>query len=210
MNIKTLPFNPFQVNTYVLYDHTKQCVIIDPACYEPHEERALVSFIDAEGLRPTAILYTHCHVDHILGGQFACEHYNLQPLAHRDALPFLRNSMEHGRIFGFSVKMPVMPVDFLDEGDSISFGDQLLQVIHTPGHADGSLCFYHANGKVLISGDVLFHGSIGRTDLPTGDYDTLIASINEKLMTLPDDVKVFPGHGPSTTIGQERESNPFL
>jgi len=210
MKIKTLSFNPFQVNTYVLYDGTGECVIIDPACYEPNEERALVSFIDGEGLKPVAVLYTHCHVDHILGGRFVCERFALKPLAHADTMPFLENSVEHGRLFGFEVKKPVMPEEFLNEGDSIVFGDQKLEVIHAPGHADGSLCFYHPVAGLLISGDVLFQAGIGRTDLPTGDYDTLIASINNKLMTLPPGVKVFPGHGPATTIGYEREHNPFL
>jgi hydroxyacylglutathione hydrolase len=210
MIIKTFTFNPFQVNTYLLYDDTKECVIIDPACYEPHEETALISFIEEAGLRPVSILFTHGHVDHILGGQFVCNRYGLKPQAHKDALPFLANSVEHGRTFGFEAKKPVMPEEFLSEGDTIRFGKQQMKVILTPGHADGSLCFYHEKDRVLIAGDVLFQEGIGRTDLPTGDYDTLITSINSKLFTLPPDVEVFPGHGPSTTIGHERDHNPFL
>ena len=210
MKIKSFAFNPFQVNTYVLYDDTGECVIIDPACYEPHEEQALTGFLEEAQLRPKAILFTHGHVDHILGGQFVCNRYELKPLAHKDVTPFLVNSVEHGRAFGFDVKKPVMPETFINEGDTIRFGEQQLAVILAPGHAAGSLCYYHEEAGVLIAGDVLFQGSIGRTDLPTGDYDTLISSIHHKLMTLPPDVEVFPGHGPSTTIGYERDHNPFL
>ncbi len=210
MNIKTFVFNAFQVNTYVLYDDTKECIIIDPACYEPHEERQLTAFITQEGLTPVAILLTHCHIDHILGCQYACNLYKLKPLTHIGALPFIERSMEQGKMFGFEVKSPVMPEAFIGEGDSITFGTQEMRVIHTPGHADGSVCLYHPTEKVLIAGDVLFHSGIGRTDLPTGNYDTLITSIQDKLMVLPEDVEVFPGHGPSTTIGFERDNNPFL
>ncbi len=210
MDIKSFVFNPFQVNTYILYDNTGECVIIDPACYEPHEERTLIGFIKDTQLLPSAILFTHGHVDHILGGQFVCKQYDLKPMIHQDALPFLTNSVEHGRAFGFDVKKPVMPEVFIKDGDTIGFGMQQLKVILAPGHADGSLCFYHEDAKVLIAGDVLFQESIGRTDLPTGNHDTLIASIRNKLFTLPPDVEVLPGHGPSTTIGHEKDHNPFL
>jgi hydroxyacylglutathione hydrolase len=210
MKIKTLTFNAFQVNTYILYDDTKECVIIDPACYEPHEEQALFDFIEKEGLQVKALLLTHGHVDHILGCQSVAEKYNLTPLMHNDALPFLEKSPEQGMMFGFDVRKPDIPDQFIKEGDIITFGHQKLQTILAPGHANGSLCFYNEPEKVLISGDVLFQGSIGRTDLPTGSYELLIGSIVNKLMKLPDDVIVFPGHGPDTTIGQERQYNPFL
>ena len=210
MNIKILTFNAFQVNTYILYDDTKACVIIDPACYEPHEEEELFRFIKEKELHPVALLLTHGHVDHILGCKTVATKYTLKPLMHHDALPFIEKSQEQGMMFGFNVKEPDIPDVFLKEGDTIQFGHQKLQTLLAPGHADGSLCFYNESQKVLISGDVLFHGSIGRTDLPTGNYNTLISSITEKLMVLPDDVEVFPGHGPSTTIGFEKEYNPFL
>lgn len=210
MKIKTFTFNPFQVNTYVLYDDTKECVIIDPACYEPHEEQALSHFIEDEGLTPAALLLTHGHVDHVLGCHYLYDTYKLKPIAHQDALPFLKDSVEHGKMFGFVVKPPVLPEKFIGEGERFLFGKQELQVILAPGHADGSLCFYHQEEKMLIAGDVLFQGSIGRTDLPTGNYDTLISSIKEKLLTLPPEVKVYPGHGPQTTIAFERDHNPFL
>lgn len=210
MKIKTFTFNPFQVNTYILYDDTKECVIIDPACYEPHEEKELFRFIKEKELNPVALLLTHGHVDHVLGCKAVTDQYSLQPLMHPDTLPFIEKSPEQGMMFGFNVNKPDIPDKFLQEGETIQFGNQLLQVILAPGHADGSLCFYNEPQKVLISGDVLFQGSIGRTDLPTGDYRTLIASITSKLMVLPGDVEVFPGHGPSTTISFERDNNPFL
>ncbi len=210
MKIKPFVFNAFQVNTYVLYDNTKECVIIDPACYEPHEENELFRFIKENELSPVALLLTHCHVDHILGSKAVSTKYALKPLMHQDALPFIERSQDQGMMFGFNVKNPDIPDVFLQEGETIRFGQQKLQLILAPGHADGSLCFYNEPQKVLISGDVLFQGSIGRTDLPTGDYNTLITSITDKLMVLPGDVEVFPGHGPSTTIGFERDHNPFL
>jgi hydroxyacylglutathione hydrolase len=210
MKIKTLSFNAFQVNTYILFDDTNECVIIDPACYEPQEEEELFRFIEEKELLPVALLLTHGHVDHILGCKAVATKYALKPLMHHDALPFIEKSQEQGMMFGFSVEKPDISDEFLTEGDTIKFGHQTLQTILAPGHADGSLCFYNETQKVLVSGDVLFQGSIGRTDLPTGDYNTLISAITDKLMVLPDDVKVFPGHGPSTTIGFEKENNPFL
>ena len=203
-------FNPFQVNTYILSDETGECVIIDPACYEPHEEQQLAGFIEQEGLKPVAILYTHCHIDHILGNNFVIRRFGLKPLAHKDSLPFLINSRSHGKTFGFEVEDPILPEEYLDDGQEVAFGNQKLKALHTPGHAAGSLCFYHKEDGILIAGDVLFHQSIGRTDLPTGDFELLIRSIEEKLLSLPDEVKVYPGHGPSTTIGEERKHNPFL
>ena len=210
MKIKIMTFNAFQVNTYILYDDTKECVIIDPACYESSEEEELFELIEKEGLTPIALLLTHGHVDHILGCQSVASKYNLKSLMHHDALPFIERSMEQGMMFGFNVKKPDIPDQFLEEGDTIEFGHQTLQTILAPGHANGSLCFYNETEKVLISGDVLFQGSIGRTDLPTGSYELLISSIENKLMKLPDEVMVFPGHGPTTTIGRERRDNPFL
>lgn len=208
--IKIIPFNPFQVNTHIIYDDSRACVIVDPACYEKHEEKQLADYIASVGLKPAAILFTHCHIDHMLGSRFASKQFNLKPLTHKDSLGFLENSKEYGKVFGFDVKKPILPDTFLDEGDTISFGNQELTVLYTPGHAAGSLCYYNEKEKYVVVGDVLFNGGIGRTDLPTGDHDTLIKSILEKLLVLPDEVTVYPGHGPATTIGEEKRSNPFL
>ncbi len=210
IQIKTFVFNPFQVNCYVLYDETGACAIIDPSCYEKHEEKELAGFIEEAGLKPECILFTHCHIDHILGSRFVSKKYKLKPLTHKDSLLFLENSKEYGKSFGFDVSRPIMPEKFLEDGDAVKFGNQELKVLHAPGHADGSLCYYHEKAGFVVVGDVLFNNGIGRTDLPTGDYDTLIKSIFEKLMDLPEEVTVYPGHGPSTSIGYEKKSNPFL
>ena len=210
LKIKIFPFNPFQVNTYVLYDETGECVIIDASCYEVSEKNQLQAFIDENELKPVFLLNTHCHIDHILGNNFVYRTWGLKPLVHKDSIPFLDNAAEYGQAFGFEVEKQVMPEDFISEGQIIRFGDQQLKVLETPGHAAGSVCFLHEKENFVIAGDVLFHNSIGRTDLPTGDFDMLINSIRSKLMVLPDDTRVYCGHGPATSIGNERKENPFL
>ncbi len=210
LNIQIFPFNAFQVNTYLLYDSTGACAIIDPACYAPAEEQQLASFISKHNLSVTAVLFTHGHIDHILGAAFVNHTYQVKSMAHKDSISFFEGSAAYGTMFGFDIETPPLPEIFLAQDDVITFGNQRLKVLHTPGHANGSICFYAEADKLLISGDVLFHGSIGRTDLPTGNYELLISSIDNQLMVLPDEVKVYPGHGPATTIGFERENNPFL
>ncbi|MFW5759253.1 MAG: MBL fold metallo-hydrolase [Bacteroidota bacterium] len=210
MKIKIFPFNPFQVNTYILFDQTKECIIIDPSCYDGKEEQELMNFIQDHELKPKMLLNTHCHIDHILGNNFIYRSFGLKPIVHKDSIYFLENAVEHGLTFGFQIEPPVMPEQFIEQDQLITFGDQQLKVIETPGHAAGSVCFYDEQEKILIAGDVLFHQGIGRTDLPTGDYDLLIRSIHDKLLTLPPDVIVYCGHGPSTTIGQEKQHNPYL
>ncbi len=210
IQIKQFTFNPFQVNTYVLYDASGECAIIDASCYEKHEKEELSAFINENKLKPVLQLLTHCHIDHMLGSRFVSKKYRLKPLIHKDSLPFMENSKEYGKVFGFDIEKPVMPDVFLDEGDLLQFGKQELRVIHTPGHAAGSLCYHHAKEGFVFVGDVLFERSIGRTDLPTGDHDLLIKNILQKLMTLPGNTKVFPGHGPDTSIGEEKTGNPYL
>ncbi len=209
IKIKEFVLNPFQVNTYILYDDSGECAIIDAACYEKNEKNQLTDFIREEGLKPVAQLFTHCHIDHILGSRFISKTYKLKPLTHKDSMPFLENSREYGKVFGFDVEKPIMPESYIEEGDVVAFGNQTLRVIETPGHAAGSLCFYHEEEGLLFAGDVLFKQGIGRTDLPTGNHDLLIKSILDKLMKLPENTTVYPGHGPATTIKDER-SNPFL
>ncbi len=210
MRIKTFAFNPFQVNTYLLYDDSGRCVIIDPACYEDPEKRVLSDFIKKEKLNPVLALNTHCHIDHILGNNFVTREFAVPLKVHKGSLMFIKNGKEYALSFGFEVEEIVKPNGFLEDGDIIEFGRQQLKVIYTPGHADGSVCFYHQDEGFLFCGDVLFKAGIGRTDLPTGNYDMLIRNINEKLLVLPEDVIVYPGHGPETTIGMEKRSNPFI
>ena len=207
---KIFSFNPFRVSTHLLYDETGECAIFDPGCYGKQEEEELSRFIEENKLKPVLFLFTHCHIDHILGARFVSKKYKLKPLTHPDSMMFLENAREYGKVFDLDVNKPVLPDQFIEDGDELGFGNQKMRAIHCPGHAAGSLCYYHENEGLLISGDVLFHNSIGRTDLPTGDHDTLIKSINEKLMVLPDNTRVFPGHGPETSIGYERKSNPYL
>ena len=210
LNIKILSFNAFQVNTYLLYDETGECAIIDPACYEPHEEKQLEEFIDSNKLKPVLQLYTHCHIDHVLGTNFVSEKYGLKPMTHKDSEFFFKTAKMHGASFGFEIEELVMPEKWIEDKEIITFGNQKLEAILAPGHAAGSLCYYNEDNKFLISGDVLFHGSIGRTDLPTGDFNTLISSIKNRLMVLPENTVVYPGHGDKSTIGFEKNNNPFL
>lgn len=210
ITVKKFVFNSFQVNTYVLFDETKECVIIDAACYEDFEKEELVEYIAKEGLKPVRLLDTHCHIDHILGNNFVADKYNLGIEIHRDGLPFHKDVKNQGKAFGFDLEPLTEPGNFFKDGDKVKFGNSELEVLYTPGHADGSVCFLNRKQKFVIVGDVLFNQSIGRTDLPTGDYDLLIKSIREKLFTLPDDFTVYPGHGPETSIGFEKVNNPYF
>ncbi len=210
IQIAAFPFNPFQENTYVLYDETKECIIIDPGCYTPLEQAELSTFIENENLKPVRLILTHCHIDHILGCKYISENYNLVSETNKVEMQVFENAERAAAIFGIRLEKPPAPGKFIDENDVIKFGNSELKILFTPGHSPGSLCFYNSEQKFVIGGDVLFHGSIGRTDLPGGNFDTLISSIKEKLFPLGNDFTVYPGHGPETTIGFEKENNPFL
>lgn len=209
MRIQIFTFNPFQENTYVLYDDSKEAVIIDPGCYEKEERDELLSFIEHEQLRVVKLLNTHCHVDHVLGNNFIKEYFKVPFLIHPKDEATLRAVKVYAPGYGFVKYEEALPDEWLEEGKDISFGSTRLKVLFTPGHAPGHVVFYNEEQKVCIGGDVLFHRSVGRTDLPGGDHDTLIKSVHDKLFILPDDVRVFPGHGPDTTIGEEKKLNPF-
>lgn len=210
ITIEKFVFSPFSENTYILYNETGECVIIDPGCYDRQEEKILVEFINSKKLKPVRQIFTHCHVDHIFGANFIFKTYNLKPEIHKAALPFLVNGHEHGRMYGFEMAKVVEPGSFIAEGDKIIFGNSNLDVVYTPGHADGSVCFINYPQKYVITGDVLFRESIGRTDFPTGDFDLLMESIQTKLFNLDDDFVVYSGHGEETTIGYEKLNNPFI
>ncbi|OFX43660.1 MAG: MBL fold hydrolase [Bacteroidetes bacterium GWA2_30_7] len=210
MNIKSLVFNQFQVNTYIVYDETDECIIIDPACYTKHEKETLLQFISDNNLKPVKIIITHCHVDHILGNKFISEKFNIPIQANQSDIPLLNASVEYGSVYGFDVEQSPLISKTIDDNDIIKFGNSSLKAFHVPGHSPGSLCFYNESSKILVSGDVLFDGSIGRTDLPGGNYNELISGIKNKLLVLSDDVKVYPGHGSYTSIGKEKKFNPFL
>lgn len=210
MNLKVFAFNPFQENTYVVWDDGGQCAIIDPGCYDVAEKEELSAFIEASSLTPVKLLNTHCHVDHVLGNRYVAERYGLGLEMHRDDLPVLEAVPRYGWNYGFETGEMVTPSAFLAHGEQVKVGTLVLEVIHVPGHSPGGICFYHAASGKLVSGDALFYGSIGRTDLPGGNHGQLIRSIRTRLFELPDTVTVYPGHGPKTSIGFERKNNPFL
>ena len=209
LKVVNFVFNPFQENTYLLYDETRACVVVDPGCYEKEEEQELEDHIAAEQLDVVMILNTHCHIDHVLGNAFVKERFKVPLYIHPIEEPYLRAVSSYASNYGFFQYKETSPDGFLEEHRQISFGNQKLDVLFTPGHSPGHVVFYHPESSQLLGGDVLFYNSIGRTDLPGGDGPTLIESIHQKLFTLPDNVTVHPGHGPKTTIGFEKRTNPF-
>lgn len=211
IKIQSFTFNGFQENTYLLFDETKECIIIDPGCYEQHEKQQLEQFVIDNELKVVKLINTHCHIDHVLGNRFVAEKWNLVLEIHELDLSTLRSVKDYCQLYGFhNYEESPEPSKFLSEGDVISFGNSKLDILFTPGHAPGHIILHSKEQKFIIGGDVLFQMSIGRTDLPGGDYDTLISSIKDKLLPLDEDTKVYCGHGPSTTIGFEKNNNPFL
>lgn len=209
MEIKQFEFNPFQENTYVLFDDTLACVIVDPGCYDETERTELTDFIEANHLVVKALWNTHCHIDHVLGNAFVKRKYNTRLAIHPLDEPVLKAVKVYASNYGFHQYEESQPDDYFQEGQELTFGNQVLTVLFLPGHAPGHVGFYNAQHKSVVAGDVLFYNSIGRTDLPGGNHTTLIESIHQKLFTLPDDVTIFPGHGPNTTVGFEKRTNPF-
>jgi glyoxylase-like metal-dependent hydrolase (beta-lactamase superfamily II) len=210
MNIKKFTFGPFQENTFVLFDDSGECVIIDPGCYTSTEQTELADFIEDNTLKPVQLLNTHCHVDHIAGNRFVNEKFGLLPIIHELDIPVLEMQESVSAVYGLPCEKSPMPEFFMEDGDTLSFGQSHLEVIFAPGHCPGHVVFLHKNSKQLIGGDVLFYGSVGRKDLPGGDHATLIDSIKNKIFPLGDEIKIYCGHGPETTIGHERKTNPFL
>jgi len=210
LQVKTFENNPFQENTYILYDETGECAIIDPGMDTAAEQNAVINFIKANNLRPVLLLNTHCHIDHVLGNKLVFDLYGLKPQFNQGELEVLEAVIAYAPAMGIHYDASPVPDVFLPETGSIQFGSTTLKLIFAPGHSPAHLCFYDEAAGILIGGDVLFRGSIGRADLPGGDYITLIKNIKEKLFILPDDCVVYPGHGPDTTIGFEKRYNPFF
>jgi glyoxylase-like metal-dependent hydrolase (beta-lactamase superfamily II) len=210
LTIKTFVFNEFYVNTFVLSDETGNCVIIDPGCNNNLQKDELKNYIEKKQLKPALIINTHGHIDHIAGNSFVKSLYNIPLALHENDLFLIENALHYAEFFGFDAEMSPVPDRWLKEKDEIIFGNSHLSVFHLPGHSPGSVVLYSKNDKVLFAGDVLFNGSIGRTDLPGGDYNTLIRGIKEKIMVLPPETTLYPGHGPITTIQLEYDTNPFL
>lgn len=210
MKIQPFTFNDFYENSYIVYDETRECIIIDPGCNTISEQKELTDFISDLSLRPIHLINTHCHIDHILGNRFVHETYGLPLSAHKKE----KSVLDSGNQVALMYQIPYNPSPeitlFLDEGDTIHFGISTFHILFTPGHSPASISLHNAEHKILIAGDVLFQGSIGRTDLPGGNFEVLTRAIREKLFILHDDTVVYPGHGPTTTTGIERRTNPFF
>ena len=211
INQKIFTFNLFAENTYILYNEAKEAFIIDPGCSTPQECRTLSAFISEKGLKPIRMLLTHAHLDHVLGNDFVSREYGLAPYMHKDDLELLHALAYSATFYGLDSAAPSPePAGFLNDSDTLNLGETEFKIIFAPGHSKGSICFYAPAEKKLWCGDVLFRESIGRTDLPGGDFDTLANSIHHGLFSLPDDVTVYPGHGIPTTISHEKKYNPFV
>ena len=210
IEIKTFVFNPFQENTYLVSDSSGKCILIDPGCHFEEEQQQLVSYIKNQQLTPELIVQTHGHIDHVLGINFLKDYYQIPALMHPDDLTVLRSSKDFGKMVGLDIEQPSDPEKHTDDNETLEFGESRFQILHVPGHSPGSTALYHQQEGIVFSGDVLFRRGIGRTDLLGGDYTTLVESIQNKLFTLPDETIVYPGHGESTTIGDEKKHNPVL
>lgn len=210
MEIKSFVSNELAVNAYVLYDDSLDCMIVDPGFISPQYFGEVKAFIDGMKLKPACIVNTHGHFDHIAGNPMTSREYGCPVIMHREDLFLVERAPSLSAIFGFTVEKIPEPDRMVEDNEMIEFGTLAVQAIHVPGHSPGSICLYSGPDSFLISGDVLFAGGVGRTDLMRGNHDELIRGINTRLMVLPRETVVYPGHGPTTTIGQEYDTNPFL
>ena len=210
IKVEKFVVNPLGENSYIISDETGECIFVDPGFFYEEEHEEVREYLKINNLTPIKITNTHCHFDHIMGVEFVRNEFNIPFFAHPDDAFWIEKAIDQGKMFGFEME-PVAAADaFLVENEFVEFGNTKLKIIHVPGHSPGHVVFYSESDKKLIAGDVLFYGSIGRTDLPGGDYETLISNIKNKLFDLPDDTVVYSGHGPETTIGFEKRTNPFL
>jgi glyoxylase-like metal-dependent hydrolase (beta-lactamase superfamily II) len=203
-------FSPIQVNTYIITGNDRECIVIDCGCYGGVEEKRLEEMLASRGLEPVMLLDTHCHLDHVFGNRFMLERYGLRSWFHEGDRPNYLNAPKHSLMFGLSMEPPPDPAGFLTEGQEITVAGVTLKVIAVPGHSPGGIALWSEVDSVVFTGDALFAGSVGRSDLPGGDHEQLIENIRERLFTLPPETVVYPGHGPETTIRQEMETNPFF
>lgn len=208
--IHEFTFNPFSENTFVVSNKDKECVIIDPGMSNRYEQQELVAYLDVHGLVPVSLVNTHCHIDHVLGNAFVFDKWGLKPIMHLDAVQTLLMATRSAEMFGINYDPSPQPTSFLQDGDVFSLGELNFKILLVPGHAPGHIALYLESADLVIAGDVLFQGSVGRTDLPGCDAGQLVKSIQEKMYALPDETVVYCGHGPETTIGREKRSNPFV
>ncbi len=209
LKLQTFTFNAFAENTYVLSDDTQAGIIIDPGCYDRHEQATLKAYVAQEGLNIEKVVNTHCHIDHVLGNYWATQTFDAPLYIPEQEFPVLKAIPAYAGNYGFPQYQEAKPTGYLKEKGKLTFGKSSLDILFVPGHSPGHLAFYSKKSGICIGGDVLFQGSIGRTDLPGGNFDQLIRSIHTQLFPLPDETVVYCGHGPSTTIGQEKKTNPF-
>lgn len=210
MEIFKFVFSPIDVNTYILADKSGECAILDCGCYNKEEFQLLEIFLTGNNLKPVLLLNTHCHLDHIFGNKFMLEKYNLRTFSSELEEGNRKNAAQHAMLFGLSMDESPEPAGFISNNQIVKFAGIELKALHVPGHTAGSLAFYNEKDDVVFTGDALFAGSIGRTDLPGGSYGTLIDSIKNQLFVLPPSTVVYSGHGNETTIGNEMRSNPFF
>jgi len=210
MEIFRLVFSPITVNTYILADESGKCAVIDCGCYDEPEFKEMTDLIEERKLDPVLLLNTHCHLDHIFGNRMFLDKYKLGAYCHVDEEMNRKNALMYAEYFGLTMEEPPEPAGFISDGASVSFGSETLTALHVPGHAPGSLAFYSKKNNAVFTGDILFAGSIGRSDIPGGDHLMLIKKIKSKLFILPPETVVYPGHGEATTIGTEMKSNPYL
>jgi len=210
MKIYKLVFNPIDVNTYILADDSGNGGIIECGCYDVREIAELENFLKEKHINPVLLLNTHCHLDHLFGNNFVLEKYGLKTYSGELDEVNRRNAVQHAQLFGLMMKEPPEPQGFLSDNQVVIFGTEKLVALHVPGHSPGSFAFYSKESQCVFTGDALFAGSIGRTDLQGGNYETLITSINDKLFTLPPSTKVYSGHGAETSIEKEMKTNPFF
>ncbi len=210
MKIKKFTFNLFSVNSFVLYDETKECIIVDPGCRNQEEQQELIQFIEAHQLKPVKLVNTHCHVDHVAGNAFVKEQWSIPIYAHSEDISNLHDATRAGEFYGMPIVMPPNSDADLKGVDSLTFGNSELKLLHLPGHSKGSVALVSEKDSFAIVGDVLFRGAIGRTDLNGGSLDELMHSIKNILFKLDEQTVVYSGHGPETTIEQEKRTNPFL
>jgi glyoxylase-like metal-dependent hydrolase (beta-lactamase superfamily II) len=210
MKIFRAVFSPIEVNTYIITGNDEECIIIDCGCYGADEERRLEEMLETGRLKPVMLIDTHCHLDHVFGNKFMLSRYGLRPWFHEGDRQNYLNAPKHALMFGLTMEAPPEQEGYLTEGETITAAGVSLKVISVPGHSPGGIALYSESDGMVFTGDALFAGSIGRSDLPGGDHEMLMERIRENLFTLPPDTVVYPGHGPATTIGEEMKSNPFF
>ncbi|HEY1045636.1 MAG TPA: MBL fold metallo-hydrolase [Bacteroidia bacterium] len=210
LQVQKFTFNPFSENTYVVYNETGDCIIFDPGLYNAHDEIELSQFIEHKELKPAYLINTHCHIDHIMGNEYISKKYGLELYAHKLEVDILKMGRTTALMYGLHYNPSPEIVHYIDENDVIQLGKESLKILFTPGHSPGSICFYSESSEFVISGDVLFRQSIGRSDLPGGKHETLVNSIKTQMYNLPDETIVYSGHGPETQIGYEKIYNPFV